>query len=93
MSQEFFVIEVDEEGVCLECGNSQVEDVLYNIKGNSDVLMTWDFPFDTTEFPVNECILLPGKNDLKELNKLACTRIGLKSVSGTVKFYLCLQRN
>lgn len=91
-SQEFMVIDVDEVGVVVECGRNQVEDLIYN-NPSGDVLCAWDFSFDIKEFPVNQCILLPGKNDLKEINNIKATRLAFKSVSGVNKIYLVLQRN
>lgn len=92
ISNEHYVFQVDEEGMCLKCKFS-IEDIIIN-SPEGDVLLAWNNDLDPSgPFPTDKCFLIPGKPDMKEITRVMCSAVALKSVKGTVKVYLTLQRN
>lgn len=92
LSTEHLVLSVGEEGVCLN-SKYQIEDFIIN-SPEGEVLIAWNSEIDPEKsFPDNACFSIPGKPDLKEVSNVDCTKIAMKSVKGTIKVYLTLQRN
>ncbi len=69
--------------------SKQIDDMMITVRGG-DVLLSWD----TEEWNDTECILLSEKDNLKEINKISCTHILMKSRDGNkVTAYTVAQLN
>ncbi|PWU05325.1 MAG: hypothetical protein C5B43_03505 [Verrucomicrobia bacterium] len=88
-SDIFKVIELQEQEVVRITYSKQVDDFMISVEGG-DILLRWD----VDDWNDDECILVKQFDNLKEINKLSCTHILMKSKDGSkVKVYTCAQLN
>lgn len=88
-SDIFKVLDFEGDEVIRLTYSKQVDDIMISIEGG-DVLMRWD----SDEWIEDECMLLKEKDNFKEIGKLSCTHLLLKSKDGSkVRAYVCAQLN
>lgn len=84
---------IDNEGVAIHF-TRQIDDLVINSQ-DGDLLVSWNFDSEA-EFPVEACMLLTVRDNLKELGNLKTTTLAIRSkeegkILDTV--YITVQRN
>lgn len=70
---------------------TQIDDVIIN-SPDGDVLISWD----VETWDEDNSFLVPGKNDVKELNNVRCTHMFVAAapwVGKTIRVWITVQRN